>query len=80
LGYLIKKNKLGITFETENVNDLTRAISDALNAKFRWNEDAEKYRLSLTPERFLKDYQMLYDKVLNIQNSKKNYVGGEKFE
>lgn len=79
LGYLIKKNNLGITFETENVNDLTRAISDALNAKFKWNEDAEKYRLSLTPERFLKDYQMLYENLIDVHHDDKNCIGDEKF-
>lgn len=80
LGYTIEKNNLGVTFETENAKDLTRAIEDVLSGKYRWNEKTEKYRLSLMPERFLMDYRRLYDEVLSLQHNEKNYAGGEEFE
>ena len=61
LGYRVKKNHLGYTFETENVEDLTRALEMALARPFVPDECYMAYKETLKPERFIKQYEELYE-------------------
>lgn len=63
LGNIIKENNLGITFETENVEDLARAITKSLQGEFDWNEKTENYRKQLDPKTFLLKYKQIYNRL-----------------
>lgn len=60
IGEIITKNNIGYTFETENIDDLTETLNTALSEPFVWNNQAEKYRLSLLPHKFIEAYIDLY--------------------
>ena len=62
LGDIVARNKLGITFQAENAQALTNAISEALNKKATWNETAEKYRNKIELKTFQGEYRNLYSK------------------
>lgn len=62
LGDIVDRNKLGITFQAENAQALTNAISEALNKKATWNETAEKYRNKIELKTFQGEYRNLYSK------------------
>lgn len=62
LGDIVTQNKLGITFQAENAQALTNAISEALNKKATWNETAEKYRNKIELKTFQGEYRNLYSK------------------
>lgn len=64
LGDIIKNNNLGLTFEAENIEDLTKVIDQALQTELKWSEDAEKYREYLKPERFIKEYKEVYNNLI----------------
>lgn len=68
IGKIITKNTIGYTFETESVDDLTEKLNIALSKPFPWNEQAEKYRLSLLPQKFLEAYTSLYKASINRVN------------
>ncbi len=60
LGSIIHEYNLGVTFETEDVNDLTKIISEQLENKHEWNDTAENYRLTLSVDSFANEHQKLY--------------------
>ena len=63
LGYLINKNNLGVTFQTEDPLSLAKAIKNiVLNTK-EWSEISEIYRSSLDKKVFVKAYEKLYQKL-----------------
>lgn len=60
LGKIINDNKIGITFETEKVSDLSRAIEECLNSEFIWSKEAENYRKKLDKDSFIYEYKKIY--------------------
>ncbi len=60
LGDIVAKNKLGITFVSEDTQALSEAITQALDQKLEWNEDAEKYRETIKLSTFQCEYRKLY--------------------
>jgi glycosyltransferase involved in cell wall biosynthesis len=66
IGKLIKENHLGYTFETEVIDDLTTVLNHALTNTFHYDEVAEKYVEQLNPERFRREHQDLYNRVLEM--------------
>lgn len=65
LGEIIIENELGYTFESENIEDLTKVLNTALTKEFKWSEKAEQYRETLKTERFVEEYNNLYKKLIN---------------
>lgn len=61
LGKIIEKNSLGITFESENIKDLARAINKTLKESIKWSEKAESYREKLEVKYFIDSYKNIYD-------------------
>lgn len=60
LGNLIKSNKIGLVFESEDTNSLTRALNKVLLNGFKWNKTAESYRNQLNPKFFCEKYSDVY--------------------
>ena len=60
LGEIIRKNKLGPSFEAENIKSLSNAISRVLKKEFYWNELAENYRLKIHKDNFSNKYEKEY--------------------
>ncbi|MBP3541521.1 MAG: glycosyltransferase family 4 protein [Clostridia bacterium] len=56
MGDLIKKYVLGETFQTENEEDLAKAINRAIVSERRWSDIAEQYRQNLQIEAFLQQH------------------------
>jgi len=63
LGYLIKKYKLGITFEPENPVDLAKAVEQVLNGSWKWKSVAEDYRKRIDVQLFRIRYYNLYKNI-----------------
>lgn len=64
LGDTITKNNIGVTFTTEDSNDLASVINKQLINKHNWNDTAENYRLKLDADRFMNDYKALYNDLI----------------
>ena len=64
LGDTIRRNHLGYTFETENVDSLAEVLNRALGKKWIPDERYRQYQEMLSPERFCTSYKMLYMKLL----------------
>lgn len=60
LGYTIKKNHLGYTFKTENIDSLANTLNQALNKDFFIDENYNIYKKRITPEIFVKKYRDIY--------------------
>lgn len=61
LGNIVSKNELGITFESEDIESLTEAISNALQNIWKWNQKAELYRVQINTSSFQQNYMKLYE-------------------
>lgn len=73
LGDIIETNNLGITFETEDVDDLANAIKRAIKGEFKWSSDSEKYRKQLDPQIFINKYKIIYENLYK-KISKVDYI------
>lgn len=61
LGNIVEKNDLGYTFESENVDDLTKILNCAMECKsFKYNTKALLYKDKLTVIEFQNKYQKIY--------------------
>ncbi|NIK69237.1 glycosyltransferase family 4 protein [Paenibacillus sp. BK720] len=60
LGDIIESNQLGLTFISEDTEDLRNKIISILQDKINWNDKSENYRMSLDPDNFLKSYEEVY--------------------
>lgn len=60
LGAAIRKNHIGVTFESENTKDLARCIEQSLREEFFYDEIAKEYQKSLNPEEFFRKHESLY--------------------
>lgn len=65
---IIRTNKLGRIFETENVHSLAEAIDQALVNQFEISNEYIAYREALRPIGFAKAYFALYNKESNCLN------------
>lgn len=65
LGSIIEKNKLGLTFEAENIESLSKTIESSFESYDEWNEIAEEYRYKLMPKNFVENYKKVYVNILN---------------
>ena len=65
LGGTIKKNHVGYTFKSENIESLAQTIEKALQEDFRYDKIAKEYQASLKPETFQKKYKVLYEEVIS---------------
>lgn len=64
LGSLIEQNHLGLTFATEDVEDLASKLDEALSIEWHPDEAYEAYQGILSPKRFQAEYKQLYRRVL----------------
>lgn len=64
LGYTIRQHHLGYTFDSENIDDLARVISLALDKDFILDDEYIAYKESLNPNIFRKSYGTLYESLL----------------
>lgn len=64
LGDIIRRNHLGMTFESEHVEDLTRVLNEALQTAWAPDETYRLYQQSLGPALFQKKYRELYNSLL----------------
>lgn len=60
LGSIIRENHLGMTFRTEDSDDLALKIEAILQDGFVYDSVARDYQEAMSPERFCRDYQRLY--------------------
>lgn len=60
LGEIIRTNNLGLTFESENINDLATIITTMIDNRYVWNEVSEEYRKKISVENFRSKYHKLY--------------------
>lgn len=60
LGRIIETNNLGLTFESEDVNDLAQTLDQALVEKWQPDEAYLSYQNMLSPRRFQAEYLALY--------------------
>lgn len=61
LGNIVENNNLGYTFESENVNDLTKILNYAIKCRsFKYNTKAFFYKDKLTTNEFQNKYQKIY--------------------
>lgn len=60
LGSIIRENHLGMTFRTEDSEDLALKIEAVLKDGFVYDSVAKDYQEAMSPERFCRDYQRLY--------------------
>ena len=63
IGWVIRANHLGLTFETESAESLSRAIDEALDSSFVLDETYRAYQARLRPEIFIERYRKLYEGV-----------------
>lgn len=63
LGKIILENKIGLTFEAENIVDLAKVITEVLRNGFEWNDKAEQYRNKLDKKYFTMDYKDVYEQL-----------------
>ena len=63
LGRIIEEHHLGYTFESENVLSLHDVIKTALEDDFSYDETADEYRNSLSPDTMRKQYESLFDQI-----------------
>lgn len=61
LGEIITSNCLGYTFESENVENLTKVIINSIDNRYEWTEKAEKYRDKLNVRTFKYEYENIYN-------------------
>lgn len=54
---LVTTNNLGLTFETENIDDLSNVIDFALFNKIKWEQKADSYRKRLMISSFIDKYK-----------------------
>lgn len=68
LNYIIGKYKVGLTFISEDVDDLARVINNYFERPntFNWTGDSEKYRIKLDPAIFVDRYIKLYSSITRI--------------
>lgn len=64
MGEIIEDNHIGITFESENLKELSLAIEKMLDGEFVFDEIAEKYIETLKVKNFKKKYDELYSDML----------------
>ncbi len=64
LGYTIKSNHLGYTFQCENIEDLTRVVENALINDFVKDKYYNSYLERINPELFRKGYRNLYQNMI----------------
>lgn len=72
LGEMIEKHQLGLTFEAENTEDLTKVIQHYLTNGFAWNEGGENYRKNIVPEHFIAEHMRVYNAIEQQRPSKTN--------
>lgn len=60
MGDVIKKNELGYTFESENINDMALCIDKALESDVCFSEKRNEFYCLLNPQRFKLAYNCLY--------------------
>lgn len=60
LGYTVKRNHLGYTFESENVDSLSDTVKVALEQNFSIDDNYKKYKDLLNPVFFARAYKNLY--------------------
>ncbi len=63
LGDAIRRNHLGYTFETENVDSLAEVLNRVLGENWEPDEQYRKYQEMLDPARFQQRYHALYRKL-----------------
>ena len=64
LGQIIEMNHLGYTFESENVEELTRVLEKALSTEWKLDENYMAYKEILSTERFQKEYAELFKQLI----------------
>lgn len=60
LGQIIEKNHLGFTFETEDVDALTKVLEKALSCDWKSDDKYKQYKEFISPKRFQQNYYELY--------------------
>lgn len=65
LGQLIEKNHLGYTFQSEDIESMTKVISKALKSTYCKDAEYRKYQEVLKPRRFQEEHMSLYAKLIN---------------
>lgn len=60
LGYTIKTNEIGYTFEAENIEDISNTLHVFLNGEFIYSQRAKEYKNSLSVDSFIDKYNRLY--------------------
>ena len=63
LGYTIRENHLGYTFESENRESLAIVLNEALSMSFVMDDKYKSYRDSLDPKKFSEKYEDVYNSV-----------------
>ena len=65
LGDTIKKNHLGFTFMSENIDSLAEVLDIALDMEWKPDEKYKEYQEMLSPEKFKEKYLEIYDIILD---------------
>ena len=63
LGFTINTYHLGYTFKSENVDDLSNVITQALSVPFSEDEQYMKYQKLLNPDHFRLEYKTIYEQL-----------------
>lgn len=63
MGDIIRGHNLGVTFSSEDSNDLSIVLNKVLSCPLEWTKEAESFRENITIEQFLLNNKMLYKKV-----------------
>lgn len=64
LGQTIRDHHLGLTFEAENIDNLTETLEQALTSAWKPDEPYRNYQKLLNPRRFEADYAAIYQNVM----------------
>ncbi len=64
IGNIVTENHLGRTFKVEDVDDLRRVIKQALIDDFIYDENALNYKIEISKESFLQQYDKLYKAII----------------
>ncbi|MGM9679876.1 MAG: glycosyltransferase family 4 protein [Eubacteriales bacterium] len=64
LGEIIRRNHLGVTFSTEDREDLAQKIEAMLQNPFEYDDTAKRYQHQMNPMRFGEDYLKLYNSLV----------------
>ncbi len=64
LGCIVKTNHLGYIYECENCHSLTNVLEYALNNRYEWTKEAEKYRDTIQVQTFIESNMELYNSFL----------------